>query len=252
LHQIRLLNNHAKLALVGVLALFLWLNLDYSIQPYTEHIQDGWRGGVRYGLPFVCWDAAQDATAFRLPNGQMDLRFADVGGVVWLGLLGNLSALAAVLLATAWSFERIRRVMIRNVPVGTLAGKRFHRGSYAMALCVAATVLWMNAQFNIEQVQQGRRIDYKQSMGWPLASFTATDPAKWEFVRASAKGQTMIEHLRENPGANYRLGHWHPQNVSMNYIIGTMLTLFSLLLCNSVLQHARAQNAALQGEASRS
>jgi hypothetical protein len=181
----------------------------------------------------------------------MNLSFTDVGGVVWFGLIGNLCALAAALLTTAWSLERIREGLTRNVSASSLVGKRFHRGSYAVALCVAAMVLWMNARFEIEQIHNGRKVVYKQSMGWPLASYTATEPAKWEFVRASAKGLTMIEHLRENPAANYRLGRLHPQNLSMNYIIGSMLTLFSLLLCNSVLLHARKHREGLRQEVSR-
>lgn len=230
--------------MAGALAVFVWLNMSYSMQPYTEHLgAGGWSGGVRYGLPFVCWDSSQDAVARIHPSGKMEIVFANNGGIVWLGLLGNVGIALAVLGSAAWLIETSRRRFLRSSPSSSPKSTRIHRISYAAALCVAAGMLWVNARTEIETIRQDSHVDYKQSMGWPLEAFTASEPAKWEFLRANAKAQPMIQHLRDNPDASYRLGHWHAQNVSINCVIGGMLTILAIMISEILMQRRREEAA---------
>jgi hypothetical protein len=96
-----------------LIAVFAWLNLEWSRETYVRHDEDRWRGGVRLGFPMCCWDAGRETKVVGTEEG-LEFQVGEYGGLRWPGLANNLVVFALCLAGGIFFLERLRRALARR------------------------------------------------------------------------------------------------------------------------------------------
>jgi len=218
LERLRKLQPLTHMALLFTLILFVWLNFDYTRNAYNDHVGIAWRGGMRYGFPLSAWDSEQ-ASLVGVVNDQMNFRMITYGGVQWAGLAVNVLILGMALLGVAWSAEVLRARVIGTKEIAPRKYQRMHATSYAAALCMAALLLWVNAQHEIQEIETKGKRDYQQTYGWPLDVYSANAPKDAVYAHAESLSLGMVAYLESHPNAWYKFAGWNTRNITWNLLI---------------------------------
>lgn len=243
LGQLRKLHPVTHVALLAMLILFVWLNLDYTRNAYNEQQNAAWCGGMRCGFPMTCWDAGQASLA-GVVKGNLNLRIFTYGGVHWLGLAVNVLLFTMAMLGLAWCVEVLRARITVAKQILPRTYQRLHGASYAAALGMAALLLWVNAQHEIQQIQRAGKTDYTQTYGWPLDFYYAHEPAPGVYRSAAERSLEMVAYLEANPNSWFTKAHWNTQNVTLNLMACVALIVLTAFACERIMAWRRNVRAA--------
>lgn len=221
------LHGSTRVALLLVIALFSWLNFDYSRDAYTENVAGAWRGGVRHGFPLTAWDGGGESRAAHI-DGRMSLRMKEYGGWQFGGLFVDVLVLAAVLTTAGRVLETRARRTNPAAIVARLRGPALHLPVYPAIALSSAALLWANLDVRTRLVEfpDGRH-DFYQEMGWPFRTYLASRPS-FKPVRPPEKLPTRDEkliYLQANPDAWYKQAHWYMSHIALNVVAGLALVL---------------------------
>ena len=205
----------------------LWLNFEYSRDPYENNTGGGWRGGIRHGYPFVLWDSGREAYT-QSDNGGLGLYSRSYGGLVVSGFIANAAVLIATMTAGGllleWALRRRAERHPQAALFSSLQGRRLHARTLAALFGVAGLLLWLNLRVDTDYTGQPAARNYEQTMGFPLTMYTASQPVLSQVpapIRVS--GAATLIYLQDNPNVWYRIARYEHPHIVFNVVFAAFV-----------------------------
>ncbi|MCY3023996.1 MAG: hypothetical protein NTW87_33875 [Planctomycetota bacterium] len=232
-------------AVLAVLGLSVWLNLDWSRDAYVEPLDNAWRGGLRQGFPLCWWDAGLETEATAVGD-QLALNRREYGGWQWSGLAADLLLLAVAAMGAAFVTERVMRARARRQPREQSAAEvPAAIAIRPITVVVAAVVLVSSVSYNLITFTMTARDgtkEYAQVMGWPFTTYSASSPVLKGLARAGGRPLTqaqVVAYLDSHQRVRWRLAHWHTEGIVLNSVTIMILVIGSAFACEAYLRRRR-------------
>ena len=234
------------IALLGVIALFLWLNFNTTRVSYLEHTPTGWHGGVRQGFPIPWWDAGSEA-AGTIDGQSLMLHATQYGGWKIGGVVLGLTFMLAVMLGAAFLSELLTmRIFKTLTPPALESLRRPVRIRLLTGLVVAVLFIGLimlnliattSATLPAPDYGAGASTETairSESMGWPFVAYVAHNPVLVSATAETGKALTAKQDLqfmeRRDP-IFWSSAHWNFKAIVLNVFVAFGVIVAAAVAC---------------------
>ena len=226
-HALRPLHACAFLLVLGV---FVWLNLSVYQTNQVAKIGPSYRSIQSFGFPIPWWQGGSEYTASSPDKVSLSLTVRDYSEWKPMGIaLGAGTFLLCM--AAVWLLTHAAVLCMDAARITRSEAPRARFAISPLTGLLTMLILGLMAYHNLQRTtlfdanEQTPVKAYRQTMGWPMTVYTASDPAFDQMFGAGRlpPQKNVARYLDEHPNAWFYRAHWHGSNIVINVITSVLL-----------------------------